>query len=126
MKSNEELLEYIEKLEKEVKLLKDAHVKDQEILRKQEYMLQEKDLKIYETNMKLEQALLIIQNYEEKYNIERTKVFIPKTEKLEDIVINETEEVIDYDEEADIYTCNKEKLIKERNIKRKLSIMRNW
>ena len=94
MKSNEELLEYIEKLEKEVKLLKDAHVKDQEILRKQEYMLQEKDLKIYETNMKLEQALLIIQNYEEKYNIERTKVFIPKTEKLEDIVINETEEVI--------------------------------
>ena len=64
MKSNEELLEYIEKLEKEVKLLKDAHVKDQEILRKQEYMLQEKDLKIYETNMKLEQALLIIQNYE--------------------------------------------------------------
>ena len=67
MKSNEELLEYIEKLEKEVKLLKDAHVKDQEILRKQEYMLQEKDLKIYETNMKLEQALLIIQNYEEKY-----------------------------------------------------------
>ncbi|MCI5631955.1 MAG: IS66 family transposase [Bacilli bacterium] len=94
MKSNEELLEYIEKLEKEVKLLKDAHVKDQEILRKQEYMLQEKDLKIYETNMKLEQALLIIQNYEEKYNIERTKIFIPKTEKLEDIVINETEEVI--------------------------------
>ena len=40
MKSNEELLEYIEKLEKEVKLLKDAHLKDQEILRKQEYMLQ--------------------------------------------------------------------------------------
>ena len=94
MKTNEELLQYIEKLEKEIINLKAVHKKDQEILREQEVKLQEKDLKIYDTNLKLEQALLIIKNYEEKYNIERTKVFIPKTEKMEDIVINETEEVI--------------------------------
>ena len=35
-----------------------------------------------------------IQTYEEKYNIEKTRVFIAKTEKLENIVINEVEEVI--------------------------------
>ena len=66
MKTNEELLQYIEKLEKEIINLKAVHKKDQEILREQEVKLQEKDLKIYDTNLKLEQALLIIKNYEEK------------------------------------------------------------
>ena len=101
MKTNEELLKYIEKLEKENELLKKSHENDQMIIQKQETELkdqkiknQEKDLKIYEINVELQKALLIIQNYEEKYNIERTKVVIPKTEKLEEIVINETEEVI--------------------------------
>ena len=101
MKTNEELLKYIEKLEKENELLKKSHENDQIIIQKQETELkdqkiknQEKDLKIYEINVELQKALLIIQNYEEKYNIERTKVVIPKTEKLEEIVINETEEVI--------------------------------
>lgn len=101
MKTNEELLKYIEKLEKENELLKKNHENDQIIIQKQETELkdqkiknQEKDLKIYEINVELQKALLIIQNYEEKYNIERTKVVIPKTEKLEEIVINETEEVI--------------------------------
>ena len=56
--------------------------------------MQQQDLKIYETNVKLEEALLKIKTYEEKYNIEKTRVFIAKTEKLENIVINEVEEVI--------------------------------
>lgn len=101
MKTNEELLKYIARLEKENELLKKSHENDQIIIQKQETELkdqkiknQEKDLKIYEINVELQKALLIIQNYEEKYNIERTKVVIPKTEKLEEIVINETEEVI--------------------------------
>lgn len=48
----------------------------------------------YEANKKLDEALKKIKEYEEKYNIELTRRFLPKDEKLEDIVINETEEVI--------------------------------
>ena len=87
MKTNEELLEIIKKLEKENASLKKALDNDK-------IKIQRQELEIYETNVKLEKALLIIKNYEEKYNIERTRVFISKSEKLENIVINEVEEVI--------------------------------
>lgn len=80
MKTTEELLEELEALKKENEKLKNEN--------------QVKDVKIYETNKKLEETLLILQAYEEKYNIERTKIFIPKTEKLDKIVINETEEIL--------------------------------
>lgn len=78
------------------------HKSDQKII-------DEQKTEIYETNKKLEQALLIIQNYEEKYNIERTRIFIPKTEKLDEIVINETEEIV----------SKKESQIKEKNIEKR-------
>lgn len=87
MKTNEELLQIINALKKENEKLKEMHKSDQKII-------DEQKTEIYETNKKLEQALLIIQNYEEKYNIERTRIFIPKTEKLDEIVINETEEIV--------------------------------
>ena len=115
MKTNEDLLEIIKKLEKENENLKKSRdddqkrIKEQNIklqqqdiklqqqdikLQQQDIKLQQQDLKIYETNVKLEEALLKIKTYEEKYNIEKTRVFIAKTEKLENIVINEVEEVI--------------------------------
>lgn len=94
MKTNKELLEIISKLEKENEILKKSHDDDRKKIQEQDVKLQEQDLKIYETNVKLEKALLIIKNYEEKYNIERTRVFISKSEKLESIVINEVEEII--------------------------------
>ena len=108
MKTNEDLLEIIKKLEKENENLKKSRdddqkrIKEQNIklqqqdikLQQQNIKLQQQDLKIYETNVKLEEALLKIKTYEEKYNIEKTRVFIAKTEKLENIVINEVEEVI--------------------------------
>ena len=101
MKTTEDLLEIIKKLEKENENLKKSRdddqkrIKEQNIkLQQQDIKLQQQDLKIYETNIKLEEALLKIKTYEEKYNIEKTRVFIAKTEKLENIVINEVEEVI--------------------------------
>ena len=108
MKNTEDLLEIIKKLEKENEFLKKSRdddqkrIKEQDIklqqqdikLQQQDIKLQQQDLKIYETNVKLEEALLKIKTYEEKYNIEKTRVFIAKTEKLENIVINEVEEVI--------------------------------
>lgn len=108
MKTNEDLLEIIKKLEKENENLKKSRdddqkrIKEQNIklqqqdikLQQQNIKLQQQDLKIYETNVKLEEALLKIKTYEEKYNIEKTRVFITKAEKLENIVINEVEEVI--------------------------------
>ena len=108
MKTNEDLLEIIKKLEKENENLKKSRdddqkrIKEQNIklqqqdikLQQQNIKLQQQDLKIYETNVKLEEALLKIKTYEEKYNIEKTRVFIAKAEKLENIVINEVEEVI--------------------------------
>ena len=115
MKTTEDLLEIIKKLEKENEFLKKSRdddqkrIKEQNIklqqqdiklqqqdikLQQQDIKLQQQDLKIYETNVKIEEALLKIKTYEEKYNIEKTRVFIAKTEKLENIVINEVEEVI--------------------------------
>ena len=76
MKTNEELLKYIEELEK-------AREADQKKIKEQEIELQKQKEEIYDVNKKLEEALLMIQSYEEKYNIERTRIVIPKAEKLD-------------------------------------------
>ena len=55
---------------------------------------EKKDNEIYQLNKKLNEALIEISIYQEKYGIERTRQFIPKNEKLETIVINEAEEII--------------------------------
>lgn len=55
-----------------------------------EYYMQ----KFYETNVELNKALETISIYQEKYGIERIKQFIPKNEKLDNIIINEVEDVI--------------------------------
>lgn len=104
MKTNEELIKIIESLEKENQRLKQIHENDQK-------KIQEQELEIYEKNIKLEQALLVIQNYEEKYKIERTRIFIPKTEKLDKVVINETEEIIKKERKT-----NKGKKYKKKHI----------
>ncbi len=78
MKTNEELLRELAEAKKYIKQLQQE---------KEEALV-----KLYETNKKLDEALLKIAAYQEKYNIERTKKFIPATEKLESIVVNEVEE----------------------------------
>ena len=94
MKSNEELLKYIEKLEKAYEA-DQKKIHEQECkLREQELELQKQKEEIHKINEELEKALLKIQVFEEKYNIERTRIFIPKTEKLDSINITETEEII--------------------------------
>lgn len=85
--SNEELLIKLERLKKENESLK----KRNDILMIEK---QKDQQEIYELNQKLNKALLVISNYQEKYNIERIKPFISKGEKLNDIVINELEEEI--------------------------------
>ena len=80
MENTQELLRIIEQLKKENKALKE----DKGNL----------EVKLYETNKKLNDALLTIASLQEKEKIERTRIFIPKSEKLNDIVINEAEEII--------------------------------
>ena len=55
MKTNEELLKYIEELEK-------AHEADQKKIKEQEIELQKQKEEIYVVNKKLEEALLLIQS----------------------------------------------------------------
>lgn len=85
--TNEELLKKIKELEEKNKALEEENLKTKSELEKTQ-------VELYETNKKLNEALIKIAIYQEKYNIERTKLFIPKGEKLEENVINETEEVI--------------------------------
>lgn len=80
MKTNEELIKELEEAKKYIKKLE----------REKEEAL----VKLYETNKKLDEALLKISVYQEKYNIARTKQFIPSIEKLESIVVNEVEEAL--------------------------------
>ena len=80
MKTNEELIKELEEANKYIKKLE----------REKEEAL----VKLYETNKKLDEALLKISVYQEKYNIARTKQFIPSIEKLESIVVNEVEETL--------------------------------
>lgn len=87
MGSEAELLKIIEQLKNEVKNLKDENqgLKDDK---------GKLEVELYETNQRLNEALLALASYQEKEKIERTRTFIPKGEKLEDIVINEAEEII--------------------------------
>ena len=48
----------------------------------------------YKTNERLNEVLLELASYQEKYGIERIKQILPKNEKIDYIVINETEEII--------------------------------
>ena len=80
MESNQELLKIIEQLKKENEVLKEDKSK--------------LEVKLYEANRRLNEALLTISSLQEKEKIERTRIFIPKGEKLNDIIINETEEII--------------------------------
>lgn len=99
--NNEELLKRIKELEQEnTNLKEEMRIKEEEAL-----------VKIYELNEKLNKALLKLSAYQEKYKIERTKTFIPKTEKLENIVINEAEEIIKEEKRK----TNKGKKYKKRN-----------
>lgn len=118
---NNELLLLIEQLKKENEVLKKENndLKDNEAnLEKENSKLGEKlfeveeklskaELKLYETNQKLNEALLTISSLQEKVKIERTRVFIPKGEKLDDIVINEAEEILK--EEKKVRKTNKGK-----------------
>ena len=118
---NNELLLLIEQLKKENEALKKENndLKDNEAnLEKENSKLGEKlfeveeklskaELKLYETNQKLNEALLTISSLQEKVKIERTRVFIPKGEKLDDIVINEAEEILK--EEKKVRKTNKGK-----------------
>ena len=80
MENTQELLKIIEQLKKENKALKE----DKANL----------EVELYETNKRLNEALSTISSLQEKEKIERTRTFIPKGEKLNDIVINEAEEII--------------------------------
>ena len=118
---NNELLQLIEQLKKENEALKDENKdlkdnttqlkdklsKTENKLSETEIKLSKVEVKLYETNQKLNEALLTISSLQEKEKIERTRIFIPKGEKLNDIVINEAEEIIK--EEKKVRKSNKGK-----------------
>ena len=118
---NNELLQLIEQLKKENEALKDENKdlkdnttqlkdklsKTENKLSETENKLSKVEVKLYETNQKLNEALLTISSLQEKVKIERTRVFIPKGEKLNDIIINEAEEIIK--EEKKVRKSNKGK-----------------
>ena len=76
-------------------------------LSKTEDKLSKVEVELYEVNRRLNESLLTISSLQEKVKIERTRVFIPKGEKLNDIVINEAEEIIK--EEKKVRKSNKGK-----------------
>ena len=77
---NEELLQKIAELEKK--------------LQETENELANEKARHYKTNERLNEVLLKLSAYQEKYGIERIKQILPKNEKIEKIVINEVEEII--------------------------------
>ena len=98
---NSELLKIINELKKENEALKQEKAK----LENKNLKLEDKNLKLenkmsklevelYEANKRLNEALLTIASIKEKEKIERTRIFIQKSEKLNEIVINEAEEII--------------------------------
>lgn len=108
--SNEELLKEIELLKSKVSKLESENTS---LLNEKDILLKEN----YELNKKLNDALIIISIYQEKYNIERIKPFVSKSEKLEEIVINEVEETIKKDkEEKKINKTNKGKKYKTKKV----------
>ena len=96
----EEYLRLIEQLKQENENLK----KDKEDLTSK---LAQKEQELYEANKRLNEALISISALQEKEKIERTRAFIPKGEKLDNIIINEAEETLK--EEAKKKNTNKGK-----------------
>ena len=96
----EEYLRLIEQLKQENENLK----KDKEDLTSK---LAQKEQELYEANKRLNEALISISALQEKEKIERTRAFIPKGEKLDNIIINEVEETLK--EEAKKKNTNKGK-----------------
>lgn len=76
-------------------------------LAKTEQALANEKAKHYKTNLRLNEVLIELAAYKEKYGIERIKQIIPRSEKIENIVINEVEEIIK--EEKKIKKTNKGK-----------------
>ena len=100
MKDETKYLKKIAQLKNEIKDLK----KENKSLKDDKGKL---EVELYEINQRLNEALLTLANYQEKEKIERTRPFIPKGEKLKDIVINEAEEILK--EEKKIRKSNKGK-----------------
>ena len=94
MENTAELLKIIEQLKKENETLKEDKAELENKNSKLEDKMSQMEVKLYETNKKLNEALLTISSLQEKEKIERTRIFIPKGEKLNDIVINEAEEIL--------------------------------
>ncbi len=114
--SNEELLKELERLKSKVNQLESAN---KALVNENEALVNEKDALLkdnYDLNQKLNEALLIISNYQEKYNIERIKPFISKGEKIDNIVINEVEETIKKDKQEKKTKTNKGKKYKTRKV----------
>ena len=80
MENTQELLKIIEQLKKENKALKE----DKANL----------EVELYETNKRLNEALSTISSLQEKEKIERTRTFITKVKKFNNIVINKAKEII--------------------------------
>lgn len=91
---NTDLLKLIEQLKKENESLKKDKLNLENKNIELEDKLAKKDVELYETNKKLNNALLLISSLQEKEKIERIRTFIPKGEKLDNIIINEAEETI--------------------------------
>ena len=94
MENTAELLKIIEQLKKENEALKEDKAELENKNSKLEDKMSKMEVNLYETNKKLNEALLTISSLQEKEKIERTRIFIPKGEKLNDIVINEAEEIL--------------------------------
>lgn len=114
MENTEQLLKIIEQLKKENTVLKEKNGQLENKLTKTQAKLDKTEVLLYETNKKLNEALLTISSLQEKEKIERTRIFIPKGERLNDIVINETEEIIK--EEKRFVRQTKVKNITKRNL----------
>lgn len=97
--SNEELLKKLEEVINVNKQLQQNinHLQQEKEILKQENNNAKKEIdrlarELYETNKKFNEALEKISVYQEKYGIERIKQFIPATERIDAIVVNEVEE----------------------------------
>ncbi len=94
MGSND-LLKIIEQLKRENESLRSDKLALESKNAELEGELAKKEAELYEANKKLNDALLSISMLQEKERIERTRPFIPKGERLGDIVVNEPEEIME-------------------------------
>lgn len=112
MTSNEELLQIIKQLRNENKQLHEANKELNQELKETKDKLNETELKLYNANKQLNEVLLKIADLQEKEKISRTSTIIPKSEKVKNIVLNETEETLK--EEKKERASNKGKKYKKK------------